>query len=187
LWPPCGIGQAIIFSPCGFFLLSSSFFSRLISAAAHWMSTILRHIYGVALVRIENAGLKRAARGSLEMQDSKNCQKLAICAPSHNFVGLYLRNEGTYRQSEKNLLSNNISSTCPHNMVNFGPLAAEIVWGHPCKFQRVSRLGSVTARHCTSGRQPNFAALNTGRHIYSARRPSRLALAHISSSHMYRY
>ena len=37
-----------------------------------------------------------------------------------------------YRQSEKNSLSSNISSTCPHNMVNFGPLAAEIislVWG----------------------------------------------------------
>jgi len=32
-----------------------------------------------------------------------------------------------YRQSEKNLLSSNISSTCPHNMVNFDPLAAEIV------------------------------------------------------------
>jgi len=29
-----------------------------------------------------------------------------------------------YRQSEKNLLSRNMSSTCPHNMVNFGPLAA---------------------------------------------------------------
>jgi len=25
------------------------------------------------------------------------------------------------------LLNSNISSTCPHNMVNFGPLAAEIV------------------------------------------------------------
>ena len=25
------------------------------------------------------------------------------------------------------MLSSNISSTCPHNMVNFGPLAAEIV------------------------------------------------------------
>ena len=35
---------------------------------------------------------------------------------------------------KKNLLSSNISSTCPHNMVNFGPLAAEIVslvWGTP--------------------------------------------------------
>ena len=27
--------------------------------------------------------------------------------------------------------------------------------GHRCKFQRVSRLGSVTARHASSGRQPN--------------------------------
>jgi len=28
---------------------------------------------------------------------------------------------------EKKLLSSNISPTCPYNMVNFGPLAAEIV------------------------------------------------------------
>ena len=51
--------------------------------------------------------------------------------------------------------------------------------GHLSKFQRVSRLGSVTARHSSSGRQPNFAALNRGRHLYSAGRPSRWALAHI--------
>ena len=53
---------------------------------------------------------------------------------------------------------------------------------HPSKIQRVSRLGSVTAQHSSSGRQPNFAALNRGRHQYSAERPSRWALAHISSS-----
>jgi len=52
-------------------------------------------------------------------------------------------------------------------------------FGHPCKFQRVSRLCSVTARHSSSGRQPNFAALNRGRHLYSAGRPSRWALVHI--------
>jgi len=37
----------------------------------------------------------------------------------------------------KNLLSSNISSTCPHNMANFSPLAAEIgpvVWGTPPYF-----------------------------------------------------
>jgi len=45
LWPPYVIGQAIIFLPCGFFLLSSStYFPHLISAAADWMSTILRHM-----------------------------------------------------------------------------------------------------------------------------------------------
>jgi len=44
--------------------------------------------------------------------------------------------------------------------------------------QRVSRLGSVTARHSSIGRQSNFAALNRGRHLYSAGRPSSWALAH---------
>jgi len=43
--------------------------------------------------------------------------------------------------------------------------------GHPNTFQRVSRLGSVTARHCSNRRQPNFAALNRGRHLHSAGRP----------------
>ena len=56
---------------------------------------------------------------------------------------------------------------------------------HPSKFQRVSRLASVTARHSSSGRQPNFAALNTGRHLYLAGWPSRWALAHISSLTMF--
>jgi len=51
--------------------------------------------------------------------------------------------------------------------------------GHRCKFQQVSRLGSVTARHSSSGRQPNCAVLNRGRHLYSAGWPSRWALAHI--------
>jgi len=47
--------------------------------------------HGVTLVRISDAGLKRAARGSLEMQDPKRSPKIAIGAPSHNFVRLYLR------------------------------------------------------------------------------------------------
>jgi len=51
--------------------------------------------------------------------------------------------------------------------------------GHPYKFQRVSHLGSVIARHSSSGRELNFAALNRGRNLYSAGRPSRWALAHI--------
>jgi len=37
----------------------------------------------------------------------------------------------------KNLLNSNISSTCPDNTVNFGPLTAEInwrVWGTPANF-----------------------------------------------------
>jgi len=75
-------------------------------------------------------------------------------------------------------------------MLNFGLLIANggdllASLGHPCKFRRGSRLGSVTARHSSSGRQPNFAALNRGRHLYSAGRPSRCALAHITSYYYY--
>ena len=40
-----GIGQTIIFLPCGFFFfLAPFFFPRLISAVADWMSAILRHM-----------------------------------------------------------------------------------------------------------------------------------------------
>jgi len=38
---------------------------------------------------------------------------------------------------------------------------------------------SVTARHSSGGRQPNFAAFSRGRHLYSAGRPWRWASAHI--------
>jgi len=78
----------------------------------------------------------------------------------------------------------------PHVLVNFGPLAAEIdpvVWGTASKFQRVSHLRSVTARQSSIGHQPNFAALDRGRHhLYLAGQPSRWALAHISSYYYYR-
>jgi len=72
---------------------------------------------------------------------------------------------------KKNLLSSNTSSTCPHNMANFGPLTAEMSSGF-----------ASCQRYCTassSGRQPDFAALNRRRHLCSEGRPSRSALAHI--------
>jgi len=57
-----------------------------------------------------------------------------------------------------------MSSTCPHNMVNFGPLAAEIVslvWDT----LQISTGFASWQRYCTassSGRPLNFAALNRG-------------------------
>ena len=69
----------------------------------------------------------------------------------------------------------------------YGKLRPTIGWnrftslGHPCKFQRLSRLVSVTARQSSSERQPNFAAVNRGRHLCCAERPSRWALVHTSS------
>ena len=88
-----------------------------------------------------------------------------------------------YRQSEKNLLSSNVSSTCPHNMVNFSQLAAEIVslvWGTPGNFNVFRVLAALLHGTLVVG-VSQTAALNRGRHLYSAERASRWALAHISS------
>jgi len=51
---------------------------------------------------------------------------------------------------EKKLLSSNISSTCPHNMTNFGPVTAEIgsvVWGTPANFNGFHVLAAL--RHAS--------------------------------------
>jgi len=47
----------------------------------------------------------------------------------------------------------------------------------PCVL--LAYIGSVTARHSSSGRQPTFAAFSTGRHLYSAGRRSRWASANM--------
>ena len=89
----------------------------------------------------------------------------------------------TYRQSEKNLLSTNTSSTCPYNMVNFSPLAAEIVslvWGTPANLNGFRILAALLHGTLVMG-VSQAAAFNRGRHLYSAGRPSRWAFAHISS------
>jgi len=88
-----------------------------------------------------------------------------------------------YRQLEKNLLSSNVSPTCPHNMVNFLPLAAEIVslvWGSPGNFNGFHVL-AVLLHGTLVVDVSQTAALNRGRHLYSTGRPSRWAFAHISS------
>jgi len=51
---------------------------------------------------------------------------------------------------KKNLLSSNISPTCPHNMVNFGPLTAEIgsgAWCTPANFNAFRFLAVLL--HCS--------------------------------------
>jgi len=84
LQPPYGIGQAIIFLPCDFYHFSSFY---LFSPNLSGRIFDVYHTHAVALVRIYNACLKFAARGSIKIQDAK----IAILAPSHNCVGLYLR------------------------------------------------------------------------------------------------
>ena len=71
-----------------------------------------------------------------EIQDAK----IAENSPSgHHRTTLlgYIFATKAHIDNRKNLLSSNISSRCPHNMVNFGLLAAEInpvVCGTPANF-----------------------------------------------------
>jgi len=52
--------------------------------------------------------------------------KIAIWAPSHNFVGLYLRNEGTYRQSEKKLVKQQKKLVKQQYLLNTYPQYGEL-------------------------------------------------------------
>ena len=64
-------------------------------------------------------------------------------------LGCIFANKACIDNRKKNLLSSNMSFTCPHNMVNFGPLAAEIcwqVWGTPANFNGFLVLAALLQR-----------------------------------------
>jgi len=66
--------------------------------------------------------------------------------------GYIFATEACIDNRKKNLLSSNISSTCSHDMVNFGLLAAEIVsgvWGTPATFNGFRVLAALL-RYCTA-------------------------------------
>jgi len=95
------------------------------------------------------------ARGSLKIQDAKNRQKFAMCAPSHKFAGLYtsqLRHASII--AKKYIL---------HVFSQYGEIRPISGWDgftsleHPSKFQLVSRVGFVTEPTSLNGGQPNFA------------------------------
>ena len=118
-----------------FYLSIFLFFPRLISAAADWMSTIVRHIGGpsanlecrseMCCTRLAaNAGPKKVAKN----------RHLGTIAQLFRAISSQLRHVSTVW---KKLVKQQYLSTCPHNMGNFGPLAAEIVslvWGTPGNF-----------------------------------------------------
>jgi len=96
-------------------------------------------------VRISNAGLKCAARGSLEMQDPKIAKK----SPSgHHRTTLsgYIFATKARIDNRKNLLSSKYLLQMSPNMVSFDSLAAEIgpvVWGIPANFNGLCVLASL--------------------------------------------
>jgi len=112
------------------------------------------------------------------MQKSPKIRHLRTIAQLCQAMSLQLRHVSTIG---KNLLNSNISFTCPHNIVNFGPLMAEIywqVWHTPANFNGFCVLAALLHGTLVVG-VSQTAALNRGRHLYLAGLPSHWALAHI--------
>jgi len=65
------------------------------------------------------------ARGSLEMQDAKSRQKSSSGHHRTTLSGYIFATKARI-DNRKKLLSSDMSSICPHNMVNFSLLTAEI-------------------------------------------------------------
>jgi len=86
--------------------------------------------------------MKRAARGSLKIQDAK-IRHLGTVA---QLCWAIFATKARIDNRKKNLLDSIISPTYPHNMVNFSPLVAEIgsvVWGTQANFNGFRVLASL--------------------------------------------
>ena len=84
-----------------------------------------------------------AARWKCRMQNIAKNRHLGTIAQICWAISSQLRHVSTTRKKSSN---SNISSICPDNMVNFGPLAAEIdsvVWGTPANFNGVCVLAAL--------------------------------------------
>jgi len=116
------------------------------------------------------------------MQDAKIAKNSPSGHHRTNLSGYIFATKARIDNRKKKLVKQQYLPTCRYNMVNFGPLAAEIcslVWGTPANFNGFRVLAALLYGTNSSGRQPNFSALNRGRHLSSAGQPSRWALAHI--------
>jgi len=119
--------------PCGFFFLlfSSPNLSR------HTLDVCHTSTHGVALVPIKDAGLKRAARGSLKIQDAikkPEIRHLGIIAQLCLAISLKLRHILTIR---KKLVKWQYLLQMSSQYGELGPLAAEIdpeMCGTPANF-----------------------------------------------------
>jgi len=89
--------MAALRSSCGhyifilWFLVSFFFLFSSPNLSSRRLDVYHTSTHSVAFVQILNAGLKRAARGSMKYRTQKSRQNRHL-APSHNFLGLYLRN-----------------------------------------------------------------------------------------------
>jgi len=175
LWPPCVADADVIFLPCGFFLSSSIFFYSSPNLSSRRLDVYHTSTWCGPSANLECRSEMCCTRlaGNTGRKNDAKTRHLRTIAQLCRAIFSQLRHVSTIG---KNLLSSNTSPTCACNMVNFGPLAAQIVslvWGTPANFSGFRVLAALL--------HSQTAALNRRHHLYSTGRPSRLALAHISS------
>ena len=122
-----------------FFFFSSPILSRHILDVYHTQRA--PPIFGL------NIPPRCSARGSLKMQDAK-IAKNAPSAYHRTTLSSYFFATKAHIDNRENVLNNNMSSTCSHNMVNCGPLAAETdlpLWGT----QQISTGFASWLRYCS--------------------------------------
>jgi len=83
------------------------------------------------------------------LAENIGCQNLPSVHHRTTLWGYIFAAKACIDSRKKNLLSSNISSICPHNMVSFGPPTAEIgwrVWGTSTSFNGFRILASLFLR-----------------------------------------
>ena len=148
LCPPYAIGQAIILLACDFYLSPSIFFffSRLISAVRDCMSAMCDLSANLEsrseIGNAGNAGPKKSPKNRYLDSITQLCRAIS-----------------SQRRHVSTIRKKLVKQQClPHTCSQHGELRPTSGWElltslrHPCKFQRVSRVGSVTARYSSTGR-----------------------------------
>jgi len=145
--PRYGRPVAIIFCTCGIYLHSFFFFS-LPNFSGHRLDVYHTSTHGVAL----GAHLEcRSEMCCMWLAGNAGCKKSPKIRRMHRHTTLLgcVFATDAHIDNRKNSLNNSIFLTCSHNMVNFGPLAAEIglpVWGTPANFNGFRVLASLLHR-----------------------------------------
>jgi len=157
LWPPCVVDADIIFLSCFFFFYSLPN-----------LSSRRMDVY-----RTSTHDTWCSPSANLECRSEMCCTRLAGNAgPKKKPSGLHSRTLSGKSSQLRHISTIGKKLVKQQYLLEMSPQYGELRpasgwdWfgslGHPCKFQRVSRFGNVTALHCSSGRQPNFGRRTKG-------------------------
>ena len=112
LWSPYVTGQTIIFSCCGYF-----FMAALCNRAGHYIFALWFLSSSFVFYLLFSSPILSGHR--LDVYHKKSRQKSPSGHHRTTSSGYIFANKA-HIDNRKKILRSNMSSTCPHNMVNFG-------------------------------------------------------------------